>query len=341
MDRSDGLSSSETVMPASEWTNGLAMHPTQSASTTVFGLDVRSIVPLGLLARSSGISTGRALELSIHESASELDWPASAELICDEHQSNGDSIYRVEAHPESGYFISGPEYGDFLLSADGRKLRCAPEGRPEGAWQRLLIAQALPFAALLQGLEVFHASAVVVPNKSAVAFLGPSRAGKTSVALELCRRGASFLTDDVLALECVEDKLLGHPGTPVAGLDHAEARRLAQTGERLDEKTIAVNDRERLVPMHGATEPAPLAGLFFLDRRTNGPARPRFEPVADAQMLLAATFNFVLATPERLRGLLEVCALAARLRVERIVSDPGTSVGELVAAVEQRLDSPA
>jgi hypothetical protein len=59
----------------------------------------------------------------------------------------------------------------------------------------------------------------------------------------------------------------------------------------------------------------------------------------DAKLLLAATFNFVLATPERLQGLLEVCALAARLRVELISCGPGTGVPELADAVERRLSS--
>ena len=56
-------------------------------------------------------------------------------------------IFRIEAHPEAGYLLSGREQGAHLLSADGRQLRCAPEGSPDNVWQRLLIAQVLPFAA--------------------------------------------------------------------------------------------------------------------------------------------------------------------------------------------------
>ena len=93
--------------------------------------------------------------------------------------------------------------------------------------------------------------------------------------------------------------------------------------------------------MLGVADPVPLAALFFLDRRADGPEHPRFEPTADAPLLLAATFNFVLATPERLRRLLDVCALAAKLRVERIVVGPSTDASELSATVEQRLNSTA
>lgn len=326
-----GTGSDRTSTPAGR-------RPKASVRATVFGLDVRSEIPLSFLEGSAAGPTGRALEISARAAAAKLDWPESAELVCDERRADGGPFFSIEADPEAGYLVSGPEFGVHLLSADGRRLRCAPEGCRDDAWQRLLIAQILPFAALLQGLEVFHAGAVARRGE-AVAVLGPSGAGKTSVALELCRLGADFLSDDVLALEVRDGELLAHPGTQIAGLDHAEARRLESAGEPRREQVVAVNDRERLLRMRGAAEPAPLGALFFLDRRSDGSPSPRFEPVGDAQILLAATFNFVLATAERLRGLLDVCALAARLHVERIVTGPATDVSELGAAIEQRLSS--
>lgn len=312
---------------------------TTGVKATVFGLDVSSEIPLSFTEGASARPTGRALSISVLAAdASKLDWPQDAKLVCDEHQPDGSVIFQIEADHEAGYLISGPEYGAYLLSANGSRLTCAPEGRPDTAWQRLLIAQVLPFAALLHGLEIFHASGIVHRGE-AVAFLGPSHAGKTSLALELCRRGASFLADDVLALETSGEELLAHPGTPIAGVDHAEAERTRATDSSSAEEVVAVNAREQLVQMEGATEPAPLGALFFLDRRADGPEHPCFEGAADAQLLLASTFNFVLATPERLRSLLDVCALAAQLRVERILVGPATDASALGAALEQRLSS--
>jgi hypothetical protein len=306
---------------------------------TVFGLDIRSETPLSFLEGSSAGPTGRALGISREiGDAAMLDWPDSVELICDQRDRDGSLVFGIEAHPEAGYLIRAPEHGAYLLSADGRRLRCASDGCAEDVWERLLIAQALPFAALLHGLEVFHASAVARRGE-AVAILGPSGAGKTSVALELCRLGADFLADDVLALEVRDGGLLVHPGTQIAGLDHSEARRLEKAGKPRREKVAAVNERERLLRMRGVGAPTPLAALFFLDRRSDGPPSPRFEPVADAQALLGATFNFVLTTPERLRGLLEVCALAAQLRVERVLAGPDVDATVLAGAVEQRMET--
>jgi hypothetical protein len=302
---------------------------------TAFGLDVEAATPLSFLRHATAKPTGRPLLISVHpgETAREL-WPADGEMICDERLPGGDVNFRIETHPNSGYLISGPEYGAHLLSANGRRLRCFPEGQPDGGWQRMLVAQVLPFAALLHGLEVFHASAVVHDGE-ALALLGPSRSGKTSLALELCARGASFMADDVLALETREGTLLAHPGSPVAGV--ALEHELAQRDDDAEEHVIAVNARERIVQVAGAVEPAPLGTLLFLDRKADGPESPRFNPATDAQMLLAATFNFVLTTPERLQSLLEVCALAARRRVELVACGPSTSVPELADAIEQRL----
>jgi hypothetical protein len=306
---------------------------------TAFGLDIEAATPLSFLRHATASPTGRPLSISVHpeQPAREL-WPAGSELICDERLPDGGVNYRIETHPDHGYLIAGPEYGAHLLSADGRRLRCFPEGRPDGGWQRMLVAQVLPFAALLHGLEVFHASAVVRDGE-ALALLGPSRSGKTSLALELCARGASFMADDVLALETRDDALFAHPGSPVAGVALEHER--ADEEDSVDEQVIAVNARERIVQVVGADEPAALGTLLFLDRKADGPERPSFEARADAQLLLAATFNFVLASPERLRRLLEVAALAARLRVELVACGPGTGVPDLANAIEQRLSSNA
>jgi len=306
------------------------------APATVFGLDVWADAPLPLLQGAAARETGRRLDIRRLTGDPEvLRGHEEFELICDHVEPDGTVSFRIETHPKSGYLLWGPRYGAHLLSADGCRLSCAPGAAGEEGWQRLLVAQVLPFAAVLRGLEVFHASAVVIDGE-AVALLGPSRSGKTSVALELCRLGASFLADDVLVLEHDAVELVGHPGSPVAGLDHGEAQRLH--GKREQVEVLGINDRELLISMRGAAGPVPLAALFFLDRRSHGPAQPRFEPAVDAGMLLGATFNFVLATPDRLRGLLDVCALAARRRVERVLVGPSLDATRVGEAVMRRLN---
>jgi hypothetical protein len=279
---------------------------------TVFGLDVWAHEPPAVLEGACAESTGRALELLVEE---RVAWPADARALGVLREGER-VVFAVESDPRAGYLLHGSGYGEHLLSADGLRLRCVPADLEDAAWQRFLVAQVLPFAAVVNGLEVLHASAVELGG-GAVALVGRSGAGKTSLALALCELGAGFLADDVLALELLGDGLLGHPGTPLAG--------------------VVDGGRERMVATGGAAGPVPLAAVLCLERDEHGPPVPSFEPIGDAAPLLSATFNLMLCDERRLRRLLEACALAARGRVERVRFGPGVGVARLAEAVHARL----
>lgn len=304
---------------------------------TAFGLDLDSEVPLPFLqcaaAPAEAGTTGRSLRIAYDEGTP--PWPEEAELICDERDLDGKVIFQIEA-ADGAYRFRGPAYGCTVLSAGGTEVRgAAGEGGFE-EWQRLLVAQVLPFAASLQGLEVLHAGAVVVEGE-AVALSGPSGSGKTSLALALQRRGAELLADDVVAVERAGDGLLAHPGAPISGIDLAEAERLGPQGGGEHTGVLAVNAREQVARAALVPGPVPLGALFLLDRRLEGPEEPGFETEGDPRQLLASTFNLLLASPERLAGLLDVCARLAARRVERVAFGPTTDPDELAAAIWARL----
>lgn len=310
---------------------------------TVFGLDVRCDTRLALLEGSRARPCGRSLTVREVQGRSRVRWPAGARTICLRSDARGD-YFRIEAHPHAGYLIWARGRGAHVLSRDGRRLLAARGACSTWTWQRFLLGQVLPFAALVAGREILHASAVVIDGR-AVALAGVSGAGKSTVALELCRRGATFLADDVLALRVQDETLLAQPGTAIAAVPERDLERVAPvrsaTGLRVDG-----GDRgEQLVRTAGAREEARLAAIVFLDRgdrRCPGTNRgPRFEAAADARALLSSTFNVVLEEPARMRRLLEVCALAARLRVERAYVPNGAGAGELAAALVSRLRSGA
>jgi hypothetical protein len=303
---------------------------------TVLGLDVWSDGPLRYLQGARAQATGRSLDVMVDRRAcADLGWPRRTELISLQRRQDGSELFRIEADPETGYLLRRPGEAAHLLSADGLRLRCGLGEGGADEWQRSLIAHVLPFAAALKGLEVLRASAVVLDGR-AVALLGPSGAGKTSLALALCRLGASFLADAVLAVERVEGSLVGHPGTPVAAVDHSDPERLPDPVAHRE--LLALNARERLVQIGTAGEPAVLAALFFLDRSLDGPPQPSFEPMAGAQALLASTFDFVLEQRECLQRLLALSAVASRRRVERVRLGPSVDASTLAEALMRRLD---
>jgi hypothetical protein len=301
-------------------------------AATAFGLDIAPDTVIPFLEGTVTAPCGRPLAIGYGEE--EPAWPEEARLISDERLADGAVSFQIEVS-EAGYRIHGPAYGTSVLAGDGTSVRGAPGEEGFEGWQRLLVAQVLPFAAVLQGLEVLHAGAVVVGG-GAVAISGPSGAGKTSLALALRRRGAELLADDVVAVERAGEELLAHPGAPIAGIDRGEAERLREAGGEEPGELLAENGRERVARAALAAGPAPLRALFLLERLAEPTAGPCFEPVTDPRQLLATTFNLLLASPERLAGLLDVCAVLARGRAETVRYGPETDPDELAAAIWAR-----
>ena len=303
---------------------------------TAFGLDLECEPPLPFFQGGAGAeaeATGRPLRVVYGEEPPR--WPGEAELISDERDLDGEPIFQIEATADA-YRFHGPAYGGTVLSKAGTDACGAPGEEGFEGWQRLLVAQVLPFAAALQGLEVLHAGAVVVGGE-AVALSGPSGSGKTSLALALQRRGAELLADDVLAVERAEGDLLAHAGAPISGIDLAEAERLGAQGSGGPAGVLAVNAREQVARAALAPGPVPLGALFLLERRREGPEQPSFAAEGDPRQLLASTFNLLLSSPQRLAGLLDVCATLAGRRVERVAFGPATDPDDLAAAIWARL----
>ena len=223
------------------------------------------------------------------------------------------------AHP-AGYLLHAPGVGRILVAPDGSELLCDPEpGSAE--WATLIPAQALPLAATLRGLEVLHASGVVVGGR-AVLFAGAPGAGKSSLAAALLHRGAALLSDDTVALELRDGALIAHPGAALLHLQAAEHDRLSARERAVLGAPATFPHKRRFHPRVSAS-PAPFGGLFLLERATHGPPVERLAAV-DPFALLASTFNLSVRTPERLvRHLDLAAALAATERIYRLRVQPG------------------
>jgi hypothetical protein len=113
-----------------------------------------------------------------------------------------------------GYLLRFPDLADFTISADGLEVTAYPVvGVSEQTIQHLYLNQVLPLALSRQFKLVLHASAVEIGN-FAVAFLGVSGRGKSTLAASFSTSGSHFLTDDGLQLEKGEDGYLIQPSHP-------------------------------------------------------------------------------------------------------------------------------
>lgn len=240
---------------------------------------------------------------------------------------------------ELGHLLDLPDAGRFSISADGRLIRCAPLELDAWRWQRGLFAGALPFAALVQGIEVFHAAAVVVHGRP-VAIAAESGGGKSTLAAFLRVAGASFFTDDVLALEVVDDAVVAHPGPRLLNLRHSTAELLSAPEREALGAVLGADDFELRLGAEGVSAPAPVADVYFLERDA-GLETLSFEPVESAsRWLLGASYNFVIRTPQRLLSQLDLCSrLAEDARLTRIAAPAGLDPRLLAAAVAEDVQS--
>lgn len=236
------------------------------------------------------------------ERLDESSWDA-AECVFQPRFSDGKPHFTVR-RSERAYWLSFDEFGRYAVSLNGREAACENDRVAVERCERFLFAQVLPLAAVLQGLDVVHASAVTFAG-GVVALVGPSGAGKTTLATRLVARGAILITDDALALEVSGDRILAHPGPPFVAIERTDS-------------ALAAGALAWMGPQHGASDKPhfappvsdralPLAAVYYLERRSNfGLTAASGEVVP--RMLAHAVAPYVL-TPARLLQHLEVVTI--------------------------------
>jgi hypothetical protein len=266
----------------------------------------------------------------------EQRWNAAAETAKRvREQRDGEAVLlSVDFAADAGYLISAPGVGRILVAADGAELLCDPEpGIAE--WTTLIGAQALPLAATLQGLEVLHASGVVLAGK-AVLLTGPPGAGKSSLAAALLQLGAALLSDDTVALEARDGSLIAHPGAALLHLRDAEHDRLSDSEREALGPGATFPGKQRYSPSVRAS-PTAFGGLYLLEHSSDGPPIERVEAV-DPFALLASTFNLSVRTPDRLARHLDLAStLAATKRIYRLRVLPGVDATQLAHTLHEHL----
>lgn len=248
----------------------------------------------------------------------------------------GDGSLRVELHqhPSGALLIRTASFGEHLIGDGGRTVLSAGTRTDPGLWQRYVLGQVLPLAASVQGLEIFHASAVAVAG-GVVALAGPPGAGKSSIAASLIGAGAgTFFADDVLALDATAFELTAYPGPTLIAIPHD---RYPALGERfftgppglvVGGKTLARVRGERQA----------LAVRSFLRLNPDPGARGISFEACLPDRLMGTTFDGVSRGQERLLRLLRIAAmLAADGRARELRYPPGTDPRALAEALLDRL----
>lgn len=177
-----------------------------------FGLDLRSSFALpGMSPDEMEGLPALALELATHAEL-ETAWSGPCGPPAWRGRLGDGRDLTIERGMTGDLLFTYGDHAKFRLDAHGQRLDCAP--RHAGLdWQRALIGKVVPSVSVVRGYEALHAGVVDSPD-GVVAIAGPSGSGKSSLAIELVRRGWPLFADDELTLEKDGDTVRAHPGTP-------------------------------------------------------------------------------------------------------------------------------
>jgi len=176
------------------------------------------------------------------------------------------------ARSGTDYVLQFEGVADFWAAADGSRVRCyASDGVPENAVQHAFLDQTLPLLLSRRSIAAFHASTVVC-KPGAVAFSGRSGYGKSTLACYFARHGCPLLSDDCLALQLEDGKLVAQPGYPEIRLWQDSLQLLAPDAGDLPH----VSDSEAKFYYSGgdllpfADNCAPLRRFYVLEPKAEG-----------------------------------------------------------------------
>jgi hypothetical protein len=132
---------------------------------------------------------------------------------------NGQTLWASFHRVPDGYLLRFPNLADFTVSEDGNRVVATPVAGVSGQTiEHLYQFQVLPLALSRKFELVLHASAVEI-GSFAVAFLGQSGLGKSSLAASFSTQGHRFLTDDGLHLNKTDEgQYWVNPGYPAIRL---------------------------------------------------------------------------------------------------------------------------
>ena len=265
----------------------------------IYGIVVRSEIPLGLPEADPD------LEPDVVFRWANAEWFSRFVALHDPGIAAAPaSWYRHFPCGDGSHYVQWHDLFQFVVEPEGRVLTCYrfENAHPE-SFETYILGQALSFALVKQGYEPLHATAVVIEGK-AVAFLGDSGYGKSTLAASFVAAGYPLLTDDMLVIRDIDGVCHGFPGPSRIKLLPEPAHRFLPRHAAITpvnpefEKLII-----RLANGESCTQPVPLHALYLLNSSVDREPAVSIEPLTGSRPLLEllrSAFNVRLTDPARL-----------------------------------------
>lgn len=205
------------------------------------------------------------------------------------------------------YLLTQADVARYLVT-DGRRIVVEPQGGSEADVQSLLIGPVLAAVLQQRSVTTLHASSLAT-TVGAVAFLGRTGAGKSSLAYALMKLGYPMMADDVTGVVVEDGKPWAVPGFP-------RVRLLGDSLRSLGAVALASGGSDGKMQVAAETYHAarsPLAACYLLD---DGPgAGPGEEPAAVVRVAAARAFRWLGRHTYRRKRLRPFGTLAAHFQV--------------------------
>jgi hypothetical protein len=221
-------------------------------------------------------------------------------------------------------YLRWDRHFEFLIDPSGHRIAArALRSISSAAFDSYLLAPALSFALLKQGIEPLHATTLVIDGQ-AIGLLGDSGYGKSSLAAWFVRSGSRLLTDDLQVMAQHKGRLMAYPGPPRLKLSRSVAERIlrARHGVSLH-SAFAPKLVITLTARQSCNQPVPLRALYVL----GAPSRvagtriilTKLSPRRAFIELVRNTFNTKVIDRARMERQVSWCAqVASRLPVTRV-----------------------
>ncbi|MHB1582438.1 MAG: hypothetical protein ACYC0E_01625 [Acidimicrobiales bacterium] len=223
-----------------------------------------------------------------------IPWERPTADVIAERVVNGVPSYTFARRP-NGSVARFYGLADFEIDPTNRRIVYHRDPATDPEFVAILLAGSMA-AYLLSaaGRLVLHASAVEV-DRAAVAFVGWSGQGKTTLATLLCAEGCRLVTDDVLPVDVTSDGVSCIPG----GLELRVREKSEELAERFSaqgaERRWTVDQRRAVAPAATSAERLPLRAVAipWPDRESDRVRARRLDP---------GEATFTLARYQRIEG---------------------------------------
>jgi len=228
-------------------------------------------------------------------------------------------IFFEALHRNGVYYLRWPRAGKASVGERGRLLRFDQKTTARPVSIQILRRIVKAYANSLQGKEALHAT-VLEKNGRAMAFIGPSGEGKSTLAAYLLKNDPSIrlLSDDLLYTERNKGQVRVVPSAnvPRLKLSREAFLRSGMDGRHGYETQFDPNLEKQILQFPYQTHRShhfPLVAIVQLYREGPGLILRKIKGAKAALTLMANIYNEILRPPRVLKNQFELCVVLSRL----------------------------